>query len=71
MKKAAVIMTGVLALASLLVLMTSCKKECTCTIQDEDGDKYTISEFPENYNAKNCKDLGSMMTGGGVLVKCN
>ena len=64
-------MAGVLAVASLLVLMSSCKKDCTCTAQYSDGDKETFTEFPDNYNAKNCKDLGSMISGDGVLVKCN
>ena len=70
MKKAAVFMTGVLAVASLLVLMSSCKKECTCTEKSSDGETWTGTEFPENYNAKNCKELGSMMSGNGYTVNC-
>lgn len=62
---------GIIAIASLVGLMSSCKKECTCTAQYSDGDKATFTEFPDNYNAKNCKDLANMMSGDGVLIKCN
>lgn len=57
-------MTGVLAVASLLVLMSSCKKDCTCTATytkaaaaDEDSDVYMFAEYPENYGVSNCKEL--------------
>lgn len=63
-------MVGVFVAAGLLMLMSSCTKSCTCTFQDSDGDKWTETEFPENYNAKNCKDLSSMISGDGLLVKC-
>lgn len=61
---------GALAIASLVALMSSCTKSCTCTSQDSDGDKWVGTEFPENYNAKNCKDLGTMLSGDGYIVKC-
>ncbi len=61
---------SVLAAASLLMLMTSCKKDCVCTEKDYDGETYTETIFPENYNAKNCKELGSMLSGDGVVVNC-
>ncbi|MBD5396755.1 hypothetical protein HDR62_01230 [bacterium] len=70
MKKTAVFMAGVLAVASLLALMTSCKKDCVCTEKDTDGETYTETIFPENYNAKNCKELGSMLSGDGIVVNC-
>ena len=70
MKKAVISVMGALAIASLVVLMSSCTKSCTCTFQDSEGDKWIETEFPENYNAKNCKDLGSMLSGDGLLAKC-
>lgn len=63
-------MTGVIVLSSLVVLMSSCTKECTCRIKYSDGDKYITSEFPENYNVKSCKELGQMMSGDGRTVSC-
>ena len=50
--------------------MTSCKKDCVCTEKDTDGETYTETIFPENYNAKNCKELGSMLSGDGIVVNC-
>ena len=74
MKKAAVFMTGVLAVASLLVLMSSCKKECVCTETDSDGDTYTAFVFPDNYDVKNCKELSNKLNkqggGDGYSYKC-
>ena len=70
MKKVAAIMTGVLAVASLLALMTSCKKECTCSAKDIYGNTEVFTEFPENYNAKNCSELGRMASGAGQVVDC-
>ena len=57
-------MAGLLAVASLLVLMSSCRKDCTCTATytkaaaaDEEGDVYMFAEYPENYGVSNCKEL--------------
>lgn len=64
-------MLGVLAVAGLLVLMSSCKKECTCTEKSSDSkETYTFTEYPENYNAKSCKELASMMSGEGYVYSC-
>lgn len=64
-------MLGVLAIGMLLALTTSCKKECTCTAKDMYGNKEVFTEFPENYNTKNCSELGRMVSGSGVSVTCN
>lgn len=63
-------MLGLLAIGSMLALTTSCKKECTCTQTFSNGYKETSTQFPENYNAKNCKELSTMMSGNGILVDC-
>ena len=64
MKKAVISVMGVLAIASLAALMSSCKKDCTCTITytkaaaaDRDSDVYMFQDYPANYDADNCKDL--------------
>lgn len=64
---------SVLAVGALLLLMSSCKKDCTCTITYSDKTKETFTEFPENYNAKNCKQLADQlakMTDVGETVSC-
>ena len=64
MKKAVISVMGVLAIASLVALMSSCKKDCTCTATytkaaaaDRDSDVYMFQDYPANYDAENCKDL--------------
>jgi hypothetical protein len=64
----------VFAIIFLTFSLTSCKKEdksCTCTETDlEDGDTYTETIFPSNYNVKTCDELGSSLSGSGYSVKC-
>ena len=65
-----------LAVLSLALCCISCKKEvvgdgsCTCTEKSIDGDSYTFKEYPKNYNADNCSELGSMLSGDGYSYNC-
>lgn len=62
---------SIIAIASLVTLLTSCKKECTCTEKSSDSkETYTFTEFPDNYNAKSCSELGKMMSGEGYVYNC-
>jgi hypothetical protein len=58
---------GLIAIAGLSMLLVSCKKEereCKCTYISE-GRTRIFKEFPTNENAKDCSDLGTIMTARG------